>query len=504
MVAAYYNYNPRRTSRRDKCGQLALALTLALVFWFCVSCQPSFADDSESFNQEPLVSHKRLPAPSSDSQPNPSSEPQTIAPGIAQSIGSPEREFKARLAELDRAILLELVTLSKFNVHFHLEANHHQKWRAFTYPVAREAGTALSFAATILDISQQARGLDNPARINRNQLKKAVRCGITGNAISGTASALELAQNSWVMWKAQRNGYSPGRSMEFVRNVVLRTDKLLSERAELVATEPSQERRQVLELEERLVKRIRQQLLFEFTTWSCHSRDQAWRENTFYTLDSLQSFTRMGAGILTSNAFRDPRLSRPAVITALVSNSVATANPIVSNFAGVAIRKYQEKRLSKHLPVERPKEVKELQELVEKVSTSKDQAWLKKVGALTARSERMDVQLTRETREIERYRQIAQQQTISGPIIGLAGVTSSTLATIAVYGHRDDLKTATRLGFAGRITQGTGQLYALINTPYTVLGGMVRNRRLRRHGELPEQLLAERLKRLEAIAADGN
>jgi hypothetical protein len=211
----------------------------------------------------------------------------------------------------------------------------------------------------------------------------------------------------------------------------------------------------------------------------------------------------MGAGILTSNAFKDPRLTRPATITALVSNSVATVNPIVSDFAGVAVRKYQEHKLSKFLPVERPPVASELQELVAKVSAGKDEAWLKKVGALTARSERMDVQLTRETKEIDRYRQIAQQQAISGPIIGLTGVTSSTLATVAVYGHRDDIETATRLGFAGRITQCTGNVYALVNTPYTAISGMIRRQRLRKKGELPEQLLTERLKRLDAITASG-
>lgn len=459
-----------------------IAVTL---FVLNFACQPSCADDSGPSEQQSVA------------------EPGSISSNVEHTVTTQERPAnRARLEAIDKTLILELVKLSKFNVHFHLEANHHQKWRAFTYPAAREGGTALNLAATILDLSQQSRGLEKPIRINRNQLKKAVRCGITGNAISGTASGLELAQNSWVMWKAKRNGYSPSRSMAYVQKRIANTDKLLEERARLVAVEPSVERRQVLEMEETLFKRVRQQLLFEFTTWSCHSRDQAWRENTFYTLDSLQSFTRMTAGILTSKAFRDPRLTRPAAVSALVSNSVATVNPIVSNLAGVAIRKYQEHKLSKFLPVERPPMAPNLQELVAKVSVSKDEEWLKKVGALTARTERMDANLTRETKEIERYRQIAQQQMISGPIIGLTGVTSSTLATVAVYGHRDDIKTATRLGFAGRITQGTGQVYALINTPYTVISGMVRNHRLRKQGELPEQILAERLKRLDAATAE--
>jgi hypothetical protein len=51
---------------------------------------------------------------------------------------------------------------------------------------------------------------------------------------------------------------------------------------------------------------------------------------------------------------------------------------------------------------------------------------------------------------------MARQQSISGPLIGLTGVASSTLVTVAVYGYRRDIDTANKLGFAGRITQETG------------------------------------------------
>ena len=111
----------------------------------------------------------------------------------------------------------------------------------------------------------------------------------------------------------------------------------------------------------------------------------------------------------------------------------------------------------------------------------------------------LDIQLNRETREIERFRQVAQQQSISGPLIGLTGVVSSTLATVAVYGYPRDIETVNKLGFAGRITQGTGQAYALVNTPYTMVKGIIRNRRLAARGELPTQILRKRLENLEKL-----
>lgn len=407
--------------------------------------------------------------------------------------------YQKKLAETDKALLVELVKLAKFNVHYRLESNRHQKWRSLSYPIGREAGTATAFAGTLVDLRQLSLGLDNLRYISRNDLKKAVTCGITGNAISGGASALELTQNAWVMMKANQKGYSPSKTLAFVKEIIANTDRLLETREHLATEEPSPEKRQIIELETKLVRRIRQQLLFEFYTWSCHSRDQAWRENTFYALDSLQNFTRMTAGIFAMKTFNHPALARTSVIYALVSNSLATLNPIIRNCAGIAIRKHQERKLAKEIPTERPSILPDdLDDLEQKLANNTNPDWLRRVTALTYRTEKLDTELNRETKGIERYRQIAQQQSISGPLIGLTGVASSTLATVAVYRYRKDLDTANKLGFAGRITHGTGQAYALINTPYTIMRGIMRNHRLRERGELPTQILAERLKRLES------
>jgi hypothetical protein len=410
-----------------------------------------------------------------------------------------ESNLQAQFAATDKALLVELIALAKFNVHFHLEANRHQKWRQITYPLGRESGTALTFAATLIDIRQQVRGLDDPRRIQRNELKKAVACGITGNAISGGSSAMELAQNCWVMMKAKQSGYSPAQSLAFVKDIVSKTDRLLDQRDVLAEQVPSDDMKTVRKLETKLVRRIRQQLLFEFTTWSAHSRDRAWRENTFYFLDSGQNFTRMTAGILARGAFDRPKLARPSVICALVANSVATINPIVRNVTGMALRKYQERKLGKEIPTERP--AADLDGLQATLAFSSDRPSdsLQRIARLTSRTEALDAELNREVKEIDRYRQIAQQQSISGPLIGLTGVTSSTLATVAVFGYQDDIETATRLGLAGRITQGTGQAYALLNTPYTVVKGMIRNHHLRERGALPTQILEARLKLLEEL-----
>ena len=417
-------------------------------------------------------------------------------------------KIQRELDDVDRDIYIELIKLSRFNVKFHLEANYHQKWRVLTYALGREAGTAVSFGGTVTDIYQQGKNLNHPRGISRNAVKDSIACGITGSALSGTASSLELAQNAWVMWQATKKGYSPEDSIEYIRARNNNIDKLLEERDGMTESMADEVQRKIRKLETALMKQIRQQLICEFATWSCHSRDQAWQENTFYTIDALQSFTRMTAAILARKALEEPDLAGGGIVCALVANSAATINPIFKNVVGRVVAKHQERKLAKEFNIVRPAPLQgplidQLNELRHQHSGGdKDNDQLLATALmLHDRSERIDTHLVRETREIERYRQIAQQQSISGPLIGLTGVAGSTLSAVAFYDYRGEPVTANKLALSGRISNGSGQAYALLNTPYTVARGLIRKRRLARQGLLPTQILEQRLRNLDTFEA---
>jgi hypothetical protein len=434
----------------------------------------------------------------SEASDSPVDAPELLNTTIAQNVRADRN-----LVDVDRELYLELIELSRFNVQFHLSANYHQKWRSITYPLGREAGTAVAFGGTVTDLHQQGKNLNHPRGISRGAVKDSIACGITGSALSGSASSLELVQNAWVIHQARKKGYSPQDCIEFVKAKIKTTDALLAEREALTAIEPSEGRRKVRELETTLVKRIRQQLVYEFSNWSCHSRDQMWRENTFYTIDALQSFTRMSAAVLARKALQEPDLAGGGIICALVANSAATVNPILRNLVGRAVASHHRRRLAKEFDIKRPASLEgplidELRDLQHHhPGTEQDEELLAIALMLHQRSERIDTNLVRETSEIERYRQIAQQQSVSGPLIGLTGVAGSILSAVAFFDYRQQPRTANKLAFSGRISNATGQAYALLNTPYTVGSGIRRNRRLRKQGLLPTQILEERLKNLD-------
>jgi hypothetical protein len=412
-----------------------------------------------------------------------------------------------QLVIIDRELILQLIKLARFNIHFHQETNTHWVWRNWLYPIAQEAGTGASLGNTLVDLTQRAKGLKDPTLVSRSTQKQGLRSAIVGNAISGTASASELAQNAMVVVIASRHGFSPRDSVAFVKKQLTTIDGLLARRQDVVnATRPGT-LHQTYELEGLLLEQVRDELLLEFKRWSAHSRETMWRENTFFTLDSLQNFAAMGSSIVSTQAFASPWLGGSAAISGLVANSTSALNPLIKTTVGVCVRKYQRWHLSRVLPQKRPTPTKDLladwENLKKQASLSPadsiDSLHIQEASFFVANSERAEFVMSREQKRIEKLRQVAAQQTISGPIIGMASVARSLLSTIGYYEYRATPATNNKLAFAGRLSQTCGQTYSMINTPATFVSQRIYTKRLKERGELPQQLLERRLKRLAAI-----
>ena len=420
---------------------------------------------------------------------------------IAQESGTAVVKERSRMQDIDRAIELDLIALARFNIRFNQNANRHQWWRTYSYAFARESGTGVGLAGTLTDLVERGRGFNRPLIVSKTARRRAIQLSVVGSAISGGASGLELAQNTWIMLQARKNGYSPRDAHAFVCGTVKRTEQLLQEREKLVASEENPRMRKAREVEGSLLRHIRQQLLFEYRNWSSNSRDLAWRENCFYAIDSLQNFAGMTANLIALRAFHDPTKVGAASVWLLVSNSAATINPILSNFVGRCVRNHQLNKITHEFECERPvlKEGCSVGELNQLQADSAEEKTFEEAIFLSGSSERMDTNIDREVSDIERLREVAQQQAISGPLIGLTATARGVMANVAYYGCRDNRRTANRLLFCGRISQAAGQSYALVNTPYTIVKGTLRKRELRARNALPSQVLEQRLRRLDAL-----
>jgi len=422
-------------------------------------------------------------------------------------VNSPGQE---RVFQIDKEVMLTLVEFSRFNTRFQQEANRHQKWRNYLYPIMQETGTSLSFSNTLIDLRQRAQGLDNLSEVSKGAQKGGFCLAITGAAIGGTSSAMELAQNSWVMWRARGMGFSPKRSVEFVREKTRKIDTLLAERQQYQKQEPNESNKRILALEGRLLRHIRDQLVYEFRKWSAQSREIAWRENVFFAVDAAQNFTTFTSNMFSLGGINtNPSLRGTSAICALTANSMAMLNPPFRTTVGILVRKYQKNKLMKEFPVSRPEiadalfaDWQDLQEFKDSHGeVAEGQRSLEEASFLFRRSAEEDDELLREINNIDKLRRVAGQQAISGPIIGMASVARSTMATTAYYGYQNNPVSANRLAFAGRLSQSVGQTYSLIATPTAQIKGYINKKRLIQQHQLPAQILKDRLEELDALQA---
>ena len=507
-----------------------VAVVLAIVF-DCSLPLAAVAVDSAGSAATGSAESVVLPSAQSESEPAAQSEAEPAAQSeAAPSAGkllvsatdssSPSTEpdlsskavLKAAVARLDRKIMLECIKLARFNVLYHDGVNRKNFAQEWLYPMQREAGTALAFANTVIDIRQRARGLRDPSLVSRTAQKKGLECALIGQAITGTSSAVQLLQNLNHTRIATKNGYSPAAATETVKGYATTIDGLLAERAKLLAGQNLLRSKELYELQGRLLSHIKDQLIFEFKNWSVGSRFGEWSENTFYAIDSLQGFTQMSSSICSLQGFSKRQYGGGAAIAGLVGGALVTCNPIIRTAVGHAIAKIERRRLNRIFSQGRPCKIDDLlaesnlandpREVDESSSLG-----TKELAFLIRRTEELDGPLDKEVEHVRKLRRIADQQAFSGPLIGLTGVTRSVLNTVAYYqsipsGSANYERTrvvGNQLNLAGRIVQSTGQAYSLIDTPYTEVKHYLYKRRLKKVGQLPKQLLAQRLDRLDEL-----
>jgi hypothetical protein len=298
----------------------------------------------------------------------------------------------------------------------------------------------------------------------------------------------------------------------FVENSLENIDGLLAERQALLDGTLNAKAPPLVALQGRLLRHVRNELCYEFSTWSADSRATEWRENSFYAIDSTRNFTSSAAAILGLKGFTNSSCRGGSAITSLVANSLATLNPTIRDGVSLCMRKYQTHYLSKRFQQAKPRSLQQLmhdwEDLAQVVSGNipddYDKSSIETIALLTRSSQRFDDELAREEARIERLRRVAAQQTISGTLIGMLNLGRSITSTVAYYGYRSEPVVSNRISFAGRISQTAGQSYSLIATPAAVVARAIYQRRLSKKGTLPAQILQARLRRLDDLEAQLN
>jgi hypothetical protein len=269
------------------------------------------------------------------------------------------------------------------------------------------------------------------------------------------------------------------------------------------ANQLSEEERRARVAEASMMRHVADELLITFRKRSTDSQERMWRKSSLFAIDSFQNFGQVSAAILSLKGFQNHRFEGPNQLVSLASSSVAALNPLTSWAIGVAAGVRHKHSLNKAFP-EMSSKLKATEEqwgtvISGLMATSSDRRDMRELAFLSEKSAKLDEQVDKEIKKIDKLRRVADQQAISGPLIELASVAKEICGTVGFYRYRSEPIIRNRIQFAGRISSMTGQSYSLFKTPYTQLQNISNHYRLRRQGKLPAQLAADSLAKLDAI-----
>jgi hypothetical protein len=417
-------------------------------------------------------------------------------------------DIEQQIRTQDREIILELVKLAEFNICYQQTVNHYARWRKVVYPLGQTATYACFLGFSLTDISQRSRAWNDPRLISAPSIKRALSSAMVGALLGAGSSMLELGADGLETVRANRSGFSIGKSVAFVQSTVQRVDNLLARRHALMEQgEFTGTPRELLELKEQLLEYERDRLVFEFKRWSAHSRGYAWYRNSFYVINVTVNMARFSAVTLGFKAFTQPKCSGATGPILITSAVLAGAGPIASSTIGNWMQRYQQRSLSKKLAVstflsdqEAQQKFERLAQLLASRETSSQHSKLaSELVRLREEKLGLDTLIFHEDRKIQRLRRVAGQQAITAPAISTLGAASGILGTVGYNAYRQQPIINNRLVVAGDATLIPAEAVAILATPAAAILAERYERKLKRKGEHPDQLLAARLKDLKAL-----
>jgi hypothetical protein len=284
---------------------------------------------------------------------------------------------------------------------------------------------------------------------------------------------------------------------------------LLAKRADLVSQEKFNPTYDIYATEGNLLQDYCDWCVYEFAKIYADAKSYQSGANVYYFLNTASNSLFGAAGTLALKSFNHPQFTSSSIITAIIGDSISVISAPAGLITQKCLKKYYFKRICKKL-AEKVYDMEaatdySLNRLHKRVSAANENV-LVQVGPIKTRlaaydlwDQRYDEYISKETEQLRRHEKIALQSVIYGPIISGTFLAEDVLGAAAWYGNRRRPKTVNNLAFSGFITAGAGSALGLSATSWYYLDEYLNRRKLKREGNMPEQLLQKRLKTLDEI-----
>ncbi|MBX9686866.1 MAG: hypothetical protein K2X27_09205 [Candidatus Obscuribacterales bacterium] len=421
-----------------------------------------------------------------------------------------EGEFSKSYTELTKKVLLAGIAIERFSLNYRKETAREAKFRKLRFFAAQEAGAGCGLAFEIIGLKQFGLGRKRPLELDKGAVKGATVTAMTGSIIAGSGSLLELASNIEHSFKLKKLGYDSKTANKYVSSKLQEIDKLLQERANLVAANANHPAYQRALVEGKILTSMRSAFVNEYAAFHNDTNTNRAFQNLFFILNA--SYNAMGATAagLAYKAVETPVLNGPANILFIISGATAMATPFVSSGAGLLARKLSAHGLEKDLKEKvnfNPEEFAAQRRELESLSNSSS-ATGTLIPSLPA-TERLSLytesgtlfrkQIESESRTMRELSKVALETSFLAPAIGSLLMTQGIFGTHGYFDYATKPRKQLDQFYRGSVCGTVGTGLAVVGNAAWFLASLSYEHSLKKKENLPEQLINKRLQHLDEM-----
>ncbi len=420
--------------------------------------------------------------------------------------------------KLTKQIILKIIELEKFNLHYRMEVGKQGRWAGWRYALFQESNYCLNLSSGIFNTCERTSHFKDHWRVSAPKLENSSLTSMIGYIIGASAAALELGITEFHDLKAKQEGFSPTAANQHVLTIKSDLDKLFCQRDSLIQVAESapllHPRLQIDLAEGKVLKDLRDLTLLEYQKFHISARRFVafqkaifFLDMTKYTCDAVGSFM----SVLALHK-RDRRFNLPCGIMYDIGGSLIISTPLISRGIGILAQKVQTRRTASIVADVQARELSTLQAdetaLKNSCRISKNAATdtstpLSRIAVYRNENSHFANELESILKRERAGKRTATQNIAAGAFTGSCHLTSgimyTTVGSIAGGKRLRDGRITNYNLAAGAIVSLPGNATAILDTLRIQVQAEINRHKTAKAGKLPSQLFAANLAQLDQM-----
>jgi hypothetical protein len=436
-------------------------------------------------------------------------------------IAESQYDKREQIDQLTRQIVLKIIDLERFNIHYRMEVGKTGRWAGWRYAGLQEIQSCLNFAGSVTAVGERTSHFHDAEKLSVPKLETSNLLAAVGSLFGSSAAILEFGITEFHDIQSRGKGYSPKAARTYVLTIKNDLEKLILRRRVLIKDEldsPSMALHgQEHAAEERVLIDLFSLALLEFEKLHLGGRRFVAFQKSLYLFD-MAKYACNGAGNLCAFMAQhraDRKWNLPAGILLDTGGALVIATPYVSRGIGIIaqeIQKHYTGQIVKETKVLQPGDLEADQAALEKIAMQTAPHGndiknpLKRISSYSANKRIFASEFNNIVRKEREGKLTATQTIIAGTLLGGCDLSAGILYTSV--GRISTGKTARD----ARITNYNLGTAAIIGVPANAISTLdtlriqvqaeLSYRKAARENKLPSQLYSSNLKKLDQIEAE--